>query len=174
MSIHRSFTAICPKSYIGPKAYVESILRVNHYLGSWEEYNARIDTGSKWKNRTIFNKTANANEGPLFEIRSWLRSFMEEVGPSKALSLLKGVGECESSRDRLTGCDENKKNLALFSFLDWAANSRILLFLLSKRMYLMSILHATFLFTPIMSRKCKEIFTKKMALGLLTPVNFFS
>mmetsp|Transcript_24966 Transcript_24966/g.53836 ORF Transcript_24966/g.53836 Transcript_24966/m.53836 type:complete len:683 (+) Transcript_24966:125-2173(+) len=90
LSIHRPFK-LCPKEYIGPKAYSNSIFRVNHYLRSWEAYSSRQDTR---RSREEFDRKAKtATGGPSFEVLPWLASFIEKVGTERAQFLLEGAGK---------------------------------------------------------------------------------
>jgi hypothetical protein len=89
-SIHRPILNECPGDWMGPAAYVDSLLRVNHYLGSWEAYTARIDVR---RSREVFNYRANTDHGPSYDIRPWLESFVNYVGTKEAVRLLNGIGE---------------------------------------------------------------------------------
>lgn len=90
-SIHRPFVDLCPDGNIGPEEYVDSILRINHYLGSWEAYSSRQDVR---RSRGEFDrKNAAATGGPSRDILPWLKSFIESVGARKAGLLLEGIGE---------------------------------------------------------------------------------
>jgi len=91
-TIHRPSRKMCPKAYYLPEHYADSLLRVHHYLGSWEQYSARQDDR---RHRDAFDKKANvANSfGPNKDIVSWLRKFVAKVGVQKAQYLLEGAGE---------------------------------------------------------------------------------
>ena len=93
-SIHRPLVEECPSDWIGPRAYVNSILRVNHYLGSWTAYNSRIDSR---RSREIFDKKAKTTYGPSYEIRPWLQQFINDVGIHHAQRLFEGIGGVNSS-----------------------------------------------------------------------------
>lgn len=84
-SIHRPITPECPRNYFGPKAYGDSLFRVNHYLGSWESYAMRSDIR---RSRQSYNEKAGFADGPSFEMRPWLSRFVEQVGVQKAQFLL--------------------------------------------------------------------------------------
>ena len=89
-SVHRPILDECPGEWMGPVAYVDSLLRVNHYLGSWEAYTARIDIR---RSREVFNYRANTDHGPSYDIRPWLESFVNGVGTKEAIRLLDGTGK---------------------------------------------------------------------------------
>jgi len=63
----------------------QTLLRVHHYLGSWETYNSRKDIR---RTREKFEENGNVNFGSDDDIRSWLTSFVDLVGAEKALILL--------------------------------------------------------------------------------------
>jgi hypothetical protein len=79
-----------------PEHYADSLLRIHHYLGSWEQYSARVDDR---RHRGAFDKKASPATayGPNYDIRPWLRKFVAKVGLQKAQFLLEGVGEFETN-----------------------------------------------------------------------------
>lgn len=96
-SIHRPWRDLCDASGgtdLIEKGYRESILRVNHYIGSWEDYSL---SGNN-RTRDKFDKKSNSSSaggGPSLDILPWLGSFIKEVGTERAKFLLQGVGENE-------------------------------------------------------------------------------
>lgn len=91
-SIHRPFKNLCPANHLGPQPYLDSIFRVNHYLGSWEAYSAKGD--SRRKRETFDLKAAvSSSSGPSFNVHAWLPSFIKEVGIEQARQLLEGIGK---------------------------------------------------------------------------------
>ena len=116
-SIHRPSKKLCPAAYYGPTSYADSLLRVHHYLGSWEQYNARLDGR---RNRTIFDAQALASSayGPNYDIQPWMEHFVRNVGIDKAKYLMKGAGEIEGNWDevKMRHKDLNKPTCALMFF----------------------------------------------------------
>jgi hypothetical protein len=91
---HRPFQDVCRD----PKRIVEinenALLRVHHYLGTWETYSYRDDSrkgGERsreaWEFRALF-----ANEGPTSDIVPWLQGFVGYYGTDRAMQLLEGAG----------------------------------------------------------------------------------
>ena len=85
-SIHRPFSSICRYKHI---LYLDSLLRVQHYLGSWESYQSRSDPR---RSRSIFDEKSMINEGTSWDVLPWLNRFVNLVGMRNAEYLLKGVG----------------------------------------------------------------------------------
>ena len=108
-SIHRPLLLECPSEMIGPRAYVDSLFRVNHYLGSWEAYKERNDIR---RSRDVFNYRAKTGTGlPSYDIRPWLEDFINHVGKENAIRLLKGIGEPFSAASTSsTSSKRTKKN----------------------------------------------------------------
>ena len=71
------------------KPYEISLLRVNHYIESWEQYSVRADVR---RTREKFDKSALVNEGVDYQLQSWLRKFVEKVGEEKSNELLQHAG----------------------------------------------------------------------------------
>jgi hypothetical protein len=91
---HRPFQDLCRD----PKRILEinenALLKIHHYLGSWETYSYRNDSrkGAErsreaWEFRALF-----AKEGPNSDIVPWLQGFVEYYGTEHALQLLEGAG----------------------------------------------------------------------------------
>ena len=94
-SIHRPNHISCLKPV---KPYFDGILRVHHYLGSWEQYFARSDVR---RTRERFHKKAVVDEGTDFQLQYWLQKFVEIVGAEKARLLLNSAGVIEKGSSRL-------------------------------------------------------------------------
>jgi len=77
-----------------PPRYSVSFFRVNHYLDSFEAYSYRNDArSSKRQCKECYEqKGKEASVAMDDEIRPWLKSFVESVGPEKAKKLLAGAG----------------------------------------------------------------------------------
>ena len=96
-SIHRPWRYLCDASgstELEEQGYRKSILRVNHYLGSWEDYSL----SGNGRTRDKFDKKSNSSSAggwPSLDILPWLDSFIKEVGTKRAKILLEGVGENE-------------------------------------------------------------------------------
>jgi hypothetical protein len=89
VSLHR-FLPLCRPPIYHRRAY----LRINHYLGSWEEYSFRQDrrrggdkTRAKWEEEAVVQ-----DGGASDEIRPWIGAFVRHFGEQKAKYLLEGVG----------------------------------------------------------------------------------
>mmetsp|Transcript_21796 Transcript_21796/g.43741 ORF Transcript_21796/g.43741 Transcript_21796/m.43741 type:complete len:479 (-) Transcript_21796:317-1753(-) len=63
----------------------QTLLRVHHYLGSWEAYNSRKDIR---RTRKKFEEKGNVDFGSDDDIRPWLNTFIDLVGEEKAQNLL--------------------------------------------------------------------------------------
>mmetsp|Transcript_9343 Transcript_9343/g.14125 ORF Transcript_9343/g.14125 Transcript_9343/m.14125 type:complete len:92 (+) Transcript_9343:270-545(+) len=63
----------------------QTLLRVHHYLGSWEAYNSRKDIR---RTREKFEEKGNVDFGSDDDIRPWLNTFIDLVGEEKAQNLL--------------------------------------------------------------------------------------
>jgi hypothetical protein len=74
------------------KPYRTSLLRVNHYLGSLEEYMARPDNR---RSLELYKQRTRIDMGANYEILPWLQVFIDEVGNATAQELLKTAGSIE-------------------------------------------------------------------------------
>ena len=82
------------------RLYETSILRVHHYLGSWEQYSSRADVR---RTREKFDDLANVNFGADYQMQGWLKRFVELVGAKNAKILLQHSGKIDvGSEDMLT------------------------------------------------------------------------
>jgi len=68
----------------------KALLRVNHYVGSWESFIASNDVR---RTKEMFNDRAKANDFTTYEMQGWLSQFVYSVGSiEQAKKLLEGVG----------------------------------------------------------------------------------
>ena len=65
--------------------YAESLLRVQHYIGSIEAY---ISKGDKRRPRNKYLIGSRIDEGTTFDTQPWLKAFIDNVGLENALYLL--------------------------------------------------------------------------------------
>lgn len=73
----------------------ESIFRIHHYLGSWDSFSFRDDPrkGTRRTSRDGWEfLSQSATNGPNVWLRPWLKGFIDSVGTTKAVTLLKGCG----------------------------------------------------------------------------------
>ena len=83
-SSHRPF-AECRKPLF---EFNESILQVNHYLGSWERYSSRSDdrrSRRAFEERAYFSDGVSCND----ELWEWFPRFVNEIGVEKAREMLR-------------------------------------------------------------------------------------
>jgi len=71
------------------RLYETGLLRVHHYLGSWEQYSARSDVR---RDRNKFDASAFVNFGSDYQLQGWLRRFIEIVGEQNSKDLLQHSG----------------------------------------------------------------------------------
>lgn len=86
-SVHRPLIYYCRRDM--PR-YATSLLRVNHYLDSWEAYTYRNDARAK---RNYKRKGEYAAFSMDADVRPWLKQFVRSIGENKAKMLLKNAGE---------------------------------------------------------------------------------
>ena len=85
-SIHRPVERFCLKhKELAFTNFRQQPIAVNHYLGSWERYNARSD---KRRSRQIYDAKANVGRGQDDGVRLWLQGFVESMGRETVVSLL--------------------------------------------------------------------------------------
>lgn len=103
-SIHRPIKSLCSqrKLHIRPP---DSVLAINHYLGSWEQYEYRNDARitdarvGELRSRKEYNKVKALDTGTNDDIRPWLQGFVENMGAAKAHFLLDQVGVLQPKED---------------------------------------------------------------------------
>jgi hypothetical protein len=89
-SPHR-LVPICPEVHYHPKAFI----RINHYVGSWENYSFRTNDGRKGgnKNRKAWETKSNIVGGLLGdEARPWVQGFVNLMGIDGSKILLADAG----------------------------------------------------------------------------------
>lgn len=85
-SIHRPVELFCNKNKdLTFTSFRKQPIAVNHYLGSWERYNARND---KRRSRQVYDAKASASRGKDDGVRKWLQGFVKSMGRETAASLL--------------------------------------------------------------------------------------
>jgi len=86
--VHRPIE-LCRKAYTDVY-YSQALLRVNHYLGSWEAYSAKAD---KRRTREKYDERSGLSAGVMYDAQPWLSAFVKNVGLKNARYLLQGVGD---------------------------------------------------------------------------------
>lgn len=85
-SIHRPFKKFCRgMGDVNYGDFEKFPITTNHYLGSWERYNARNDKRRSWD---VYSQKANLTSGQDTWVDGWLDGFIENVGEEKAARLL--------------------------------------------------------------------------------------
>jgi hypothetical protein len=85
-SIHRPFKQYCRgQEESDYNNYHKYPITANHYLGSWERYNARNDTRRSWD---VYNERATLTDGEDAWVDGWLDGFIQDVGQDKAALVL--------------------------------------------------------------------------------------
>jgi hypothetical protein len=86
-SVHKPFQGVCQYKYTN---YLDSLLRVHHYVGSYENYSSRTDTR---RTAAEFQKKIHVHAGASLDMTTWLPHFVALVGGADTASyLLQGVG----------------------------------------------------------------------------------
>ena len=70
-------------------SYVAGILRVHHYIGSFEQYSSRSDVR---RTKEKFDDFGNVSNGTDYQMQKWLKNFVDIVGVKKSIDLLKDAG----------------------------------------------------------------------------------
>lgn len=94
-SVHRPNHKSCP---IPIKPYSDAVLRVHHYLGSWEQYSSRSDVR---RSRERFDKFSVVDHGTNYQLQTWLQDFINTVGLYKAKKLLDNAGKIDRGSSRI-------------------------------------------------------------------------
>jgi hypothetical protein len=85
-NIHRPYKPECRPGVVH---FPEAVFYLNHYIGSWERYNSRVDNRrnrQEWEQRAYIT-TATSCEQAIFQ---WFPRFVETVGEERARFLLGG------------------------------------------------------------------------------------
>ena len=104
-SIHRPIKSLCSQRKLHIRS-PDSVLVINHYLGSWEQYEYRQDARisgatinegnlGDGRSRQQYDKQKMVNAATNDEIQPWLQGFVTAMGQQQAEALLKGVGQLE-------------------------------------------------------------------------------
>ncbi len=94
-SVHRPNHKSC---FPPTKPYFDGLLRVHHYLGSWEQYSSRSDVR---RSRGRFDKFAYVDKGTDYQLQKWLQHFIDKVGIEKARKLLENAGKIDMGSSRI-------------------------------------------------------------------------
>ncbi|KAL3904202.1 MAG: hypothetical protein SGARI_005025 [Bacillariaceae sp.] len=90
-NVHRPIVQYCTRQNYFYGQY--PIFRLNHYLGSWERYNSRVDArDGHEKSEKAYKERALVAEQTTDDLRPWLKLFVDRVGDERARHLLEGVG----------------------------------------------------------------------------------
>lgn len=91
---HRVIGKVCGKA--GYTWHREnSLLQVNHYLGTFEQFQFRNDArlSLEWAGRNErFERYLGEGDRAVDNLRPWIRTFVDSVGKQEAMRLLEGVG----------------------------------------------------------------------------------
>ena len=85
------------------RLYETGLLRVHHYLGSWEQYSARSDVR---RSRDKFDANAFVNFGTDYQLQGWLRRFVEIVGEQNSKEILQHSGVIDRGNSNLPLTDQ--------------------------------------------------------------------
>lgn len=90
LSIHQPLPNLCPRPFIQDH---ETLFRINHYLGSWEDFSARSQDArsSNGRNYDFWHRKATIAAETDDNIRDWISGFVDENGmefASKAKDLV--------------------------------------------------------------------------------------
>jgi len=85
------------------RLYETGLLRVHHYLGSWEQYSARSDVR---RSRNKFDAAAFVNFGTDYQLQGWLRRFVEIVGEQNSKEILQHSGVIDGGNSKLPLMDQ--------------------------------------------------------------------
>jgi len=111
-SIHRLWTKKCPRGNHSSKYFAESLLRVQHYLGSWEAYSSRRDSRRNYE--TFKKKESLLTYGPAYDIQPWLEFFINDIGLETAKQLLSDrlpIGNAGDLRSKSRAANNDKINI---------------------------------------------------------------
>lgn len=76
--------------------YAESVLKIHHYIGTWEAYSTRADPR---RTKLKYDAYSSIDDGAVYDTQSWLRAFVSNVGIERAQILLEGVGNWSSTAE---------------------------------------------------------------------------
>jgi len=115
---------VCPVNYHTAKAYSESILRVHHYIGSWESYFSKVDVR---RDKEIFleRSTAASKYGPINDVKGWYDSFVQLMkSADRANNMLAGAGVLEKEWTTIVAKQQqtNKSKTPVCALLFFTSN----------------------------------------------------
>eukprot|EP00934_Nitzschia_sp_Nitz4_P004055 Nitzschia sp. Nitz4//scaffold133_size116822//179//1776//NITZ4_003788-RA/size116822-snap-gene-0.0-mRNA-1//1//CDS//3329535339//4045//frame0 len=99
--VHRPIPELCPNPYLWAH---ESLLTVNHYIGTWEAYSFRDDSrrGGIRDYEKYQSKLSRIQDRTETVIVPWIGGFVRSVGREKARELLQGTGLPRDYQNTLT------------------------------------------------------------------------
>jgi hypothetical protein len=90
INVHEPLPKICPRPYVKD---INTLLRINHYVGSWEAFSYRQDArASEGRDKSKWQTKADRADETDDNIRPWLEGFMEQHGTSMAAEMLSEAG----------------------------------------------------------------------------------
>lgn len=90
MNIHQPMPKICPLPYVKDH---DSLLRINHYVGSWKAFSFRPDARIlEGRNHSVWQVKANQSDETDDNIRPWLEGFVDTHGIANAKKMLRRAG----------------------------------------------------------------------------------
>jgi hypothetical protein len=90
ITVHQPVPKVCPRPFV---ANTDSLLLINHYVGSWEAFSFREDRrASEGRDKQRWIDKARRTDFTDDDIRPWLSGFVEHHGPEKAATMLQLVG----------------------------------------------------------------------------------
>eukprot|EP00814_Leptocylindrus_danicus_P007274 CAMPEP_0116005114 /NCGR_PEP_ID=MMETSP0321-20121206/986_1 /TAXON_ID=163516 /ORGANISM="Leptocylindrus danicus var. danicus, Strain B650" /LENGTH=448 /DNA_ID=CAMNT_0003473507 /DNA_START=66 /DNA_END=1409 /DNA_ORIENTATION=- len=92
-NVHTPIKRVCGTPFVDT-FYSESVLKIHHYIGSWDAYSVKDDLR---RNSAKYDALSSVDYGSVYDAQSWLRGFVNNVGIERAQSLLDGVGDWSST-----------------------------------------------------------------------------
>jgi hypothetical protein len=83
-SIHRPYKSVCGPGVV---PFANTVLYLNHYIGTWERYSSRQDgrrNRQEWEQRAYFDQGVSCDK----DIHTWLPRFIAQMGSRRAQYLL--------------------------------------------------------------------------------------
>lgn len=89
INVHRPVPKHCPRPYFSDGG-AASLFRINHYVGSWEAYDYRLDARvTDGRNKTTWEEKALIQDETDDNIRPWLQGLVQEEGLELAGEMLR-------------------------------------------------------------------------------------
>jgi len=90
MTVHDPLPKVCPKPFVKDE---NTLLRINHYVGSWEAFSYRSDARiTEGRGKTNWEDKAKRADEDDDNIRPWINGYLEEYGTKEAQERLKQTG----------------------------------------------------------------------------------